>query len=182
MKPTNSFGVCSWITRCLAQLALCGMLCAAEPDAAEFNKAAFDGNWERMKELLAKDPALLNGTGESGTASGAAVLPARKDLVELLLLSKGAAVELPALQCDVPKGSDGPMPKRRRVPMQARYRWSLIPVWSSSPALRDSLSGATHSRRGLDILVMMKRRIDAPVLADFPVINPTLCQLPALSA
>ncbi|MEY3897424.1 MAG: hypothetical protein RLZZ214_2945 [Verrucomicrobiota bacterium] len=105
------------MTRCLAQFALLGTLCAAGPDTAEFSKAAFDGNLERVKELLAKDPALLNRIGESGTALGAAALLARKDVVEFLL-SKGADVELPSLQYDVPKGSDDPMPRQlSRTPL-----------------------------------------------------------------
>ncbi len=52
----------------------------------------------------------MNSRGAGGTALGAAVFLARKDVVEFLL-SKGADVELPSLQSDVPKGSDDPMPK-----------------------------------------------------------------------
>lgn len=163
----KSSAVCSWITRCLAQLALCGTLCAAEPDAVEFNKAAFDGNLERVMELLAKDPALLNGTGESGTALGAAVFLARKDVVEFLL-SKGANVELPSPESGVPKGSEDQMPRPlNRTPLHlAAYQGYaditklLLAAKANPSAMSEDGTTPLHTAAAYDRTEIVKLLID----------------------
>lgn len=172
MKPMKSSKVRSWVARFLPQFALFGTLCAAEPDAAEFNKAAFDGNLERLEELLVKDPAILNSTGERGTALGAAVFLARKDVVEFLL-SKGADVELPTAQSDVPKGSDDSLPRQlSRTPLHlAAFQGDeeitklLLAAKANPSAMSEDGTTPLHTAAAYDRTEIVKVLIDGK--ADF---------------
>ncbi|MBC7979261.1 MAG: ankyrin repeat domain-containing protein [Armatimonadetes bacterium] len=93
-------------------------LYGSEIDAGGLLEAASKGDLERVRELLTKNPDLLNGTGNGGTPLCAATILARKEVIELLL-SKGADVNLPTHQYFVPKGDDNQMPKPLSVtPLQ----------------------------------------------------------------
>ncbi len=91
-------------------LSLCLPLHGGENDSRGIFEAAFEGDLKRVRELLTKNPDLLNATGQGGTPLCAATLLARKEVIELLL-SKGADANLPTQQYLVPKGDDKQMLK-----------------------------------------------------------------------
>jgi hypothetical protein len=63
-------------------LSLCLPLHGGENDSRGIFEATFEGDLKRVRELLTKNPDLLNATGQGGTPLCAATLLARKEVIE----------------------------------------------------------------------------------------------------